>query len=332
MFTNAKIIGPTSAAVYMSQTVARGHAEYVMTRSALSSIWENARLWMQGVYRESTAALEYGSMLDCLTLTPAEFPNRYAVAPEFYESDGMECPKCKSVTDSKSCRACKCDRVSVKVQKPWTLQSDTCKAIVAEYEARGLKIVERDDFNRACAARDCLMNDEYIAALLADSEFQIMATADYPAKTGMVIPVKILIDICPKTIPCLSDMKVNRDISHDAWLRAVADFEYQNQAAMYLDVYNTATGQSRAEFRHVLSESKTGAVGRRWLSAEFIELGRNGTHTTRGFKPGYVDQLEYYAECLAAKQWPGYDDARPGDVERAPVPGWTKVEPAGWMI
>jgi hypothetical protein len=140
-------------------------------------------------------------------------------------------------------------------------------------------------------------------------------------ETGIMVPLKSLIDIVPSAssdnAKALADLKTCVSASPPAWTKAVSDHDYDAQSALYLDLFNAATGQERVEFLHVLQESYAPwQPGKRMLSAEFIELGR----------VKYLDALKRYCQCLAANSWPGYETGK------MVLNGWQLTEPLAYMV
>ena len=60
-----------------------------------------------------------------------------------------------------------------------------------------------------------------------------------------------------------------------AWRSKVFKFNYDAQAALYLDVWEVATGEDRQDFKHIVQESYAPYQTQlRLISAEFLEIGR----------------------------------------------------------
>ena len=105
------------------------------------------------------------------------------------------------------------------------------------------------------------LNDDFaIVEYLQTSRRQVYYTAEWSDPCGIVIPIKILIDLEPAAKHAefgktLGDFKTARDASLRKWARAIDDMRYDMQAAMNLDVFNAATGEKRNDFRHVIQEN-----------------------------------------------------------------------------
>ncbi len=320
VLTAGKVLGPiTDPAVYHNETVKRGDPAIVMGRSSLMEFYRCPKRWLNGYESEDSKATEWGSLVDCLFLTPGEFKNRYAVSPATYPSEGMKCPSCGSVTSAKSCRKCGVERQKVTVEKPWDRNSSYC----AEWEdgQAPRQCIKTTLFGPACDAVKVLESDPEIKALVECSQGQVMATASYQdEETGIVVPLKILIDLLPDKDSqwgkSLCDFKTTDSAAMRAWRSKVFKWNYDAQAALYMDVWEVSTGDDRPSFRHIVQESYAPYQTEiRLMSVEFIEIGRGK----------YQKALKLYCQCLKTNTWPGYDsDCRTID-------GWQLTEPEPWM-
>jgi hypothetical protein len=149
-----------------------------------------------------------------------------------------------------------------------------------------------------------------------------MATASYQdEETGIVVPLKILIDLLPgkdsQWSGTIVDFKTTESAALRKWRSKVYQFNYDAQAAFYLDVWNATTGEDRQDFRNIVQESYAPyQTEKRLTSQEFLEIGRSK----------YMKALALYCACLKSNLWPGYDsDCRTID-------GWQLTEPEPWMV
>lgn len=304
---------------------ARGDARRTMSRSELEDFHRCPSKWIRGTPEESTKATEWGSLIDCLVLTPERFETDYAVAPETYEKRTMMCPDCGSVSDSLKCSKCNCARHDHTLHQPWNWNAKQCEQWRTEREAEGKAIVKHSD---ACAAHKAvarLHEDEIISELLSVSKRQVQINVEYAdPETGIVVPIKCLLDLMPdprsKFGNMLGDLKTTFDASPSAWAKHVFWMGYANQAALYMDATNAATGRQYDTWAHVIQESEPPyETARRILDAEFLQIGR----------ATYLRQLVDYCWCLKKNTWPGYDDWK----ARADLSdGWRIISPQAWML
>jgi hypothetical protein len=320
--TNAKIIGADiSREQYMGNEVPRGHLDYVMSRSSLKQFAACPHRWVSGYKDMDTKFTEWGNLIDCMVLQWHKFDKTFCVTPEKYESRGMQCPECLSITDSATCRKCKTDRVAIIIEKPWDWNATVCQAW--REERNGLAPVKWELHQNAMKAIDVIQKDSVMMGVLLESQKQVMWVAEYhDDETGIVVPLGGLIDIMPDADgdwgAMLIDFKTASTAAPGPWRWVVDDRWYDAQGALYLDACSAA-GEERSIFAHFIQESfEPWEVGKRMLSDEFIEIGRGK----------YLNALKRYCRCLSEKHWPGYDEDHGGTV----ISGFTLVEPDGKML
>lgn len=274
-----------------------------MSRGELMSFNVCPSRWFRGYEdKESSSSTEWGSLLDTLLLSPDAFEDRVAVYPTEYESEVKK---------------------GVFEMKEWNNNAGVCKTWKANHAN---KLFVKDEKNQqAHIALAVLRSDADIAAIVTTAKKQVFVLAEYHDKeTGLVIPVKSLIDIVPdKSLidfaKCLIDFKTCNSAAMRPWTTSVFNFGYHVQGALYMDSYVKATGEDRTDFLHICSESVSPyEVAKRLLSSEFLELGR----------VCYVRALKRYARCLAENHWPGYDEGTNDLV----LNGWRVVSPIAWML
>lgn len=299
-FINAKYLGHgIDPEEYHAQDAKRGMSHFVMSRSQLVNFASSPSRWING-YKEAdedTTSTEWGSLIDCLVTEPHQFDKKFAVKPDTYRSEKGE-------------------------EKPWNGNATVCKEWAAEHESKIL--LKLDSLSRAKFAVSRLELDEEIGEFICCSKKQVMCVAAYKATNGVLVPVKILIDLVPdanheKFGQDLGDLKTDRDASPAKYNRTVEQRRYHWQAAMNLDVFNAACpDESRHSFRHIVSENvHPYEPGRRWLDSEMIQQGR----------AQYTAALEQYAQCIATNIWPSWDDA-PNQL----IAGWSAVKLEAWMV
>lgn len=311
VFVNAKVVGAgVRYEDYAKQEAVRGSAEYVMSRTDLCEFDTCPARWRNGYRDEATKATDWGTLMDCLVLSPDEFTERVAVCPKEYLDKGKKGKP-----------------------KPWNFNARVCYEWRDEQEKDGKLIVKEKLAVAADTAYSILREHDDILFMLENSRKQVMVTAVYQDKeTGIEVPVKCLIDLEPhgsygfeKDEPSpfaksLADFKTCTFAHPWAWEKHVHNFDLHTQGALYLDLFNAVTGEGRDEFRHIIQESyKPWQVAKRILSVEFISLGREK----------YRRILKRYAACLKSGHWADYDEGGPHDVV---LDGWLVTAPADWMV
>lgn len=300
--SNGKVIGKdTDPRSYHKQEARRGERGYVMSRSSLMAFAACPQRWVNGGDGDEpdTDSTSWGELIDCLVLQPDAFFDRYAIQPEIYP--------------------CEPTSKDPRTEKPWSGNADWCRRWKRDKEALGLICITKAEHAEAIEAASIVGRDEFAPSFLIGDR-QVAVTAEFKdEETGLIIPIKCLIDMVPAVLSeCLGDLKTARNASNGVWPRVVFERGYDVQGALYLDAWNAATDEKRNEFRHFIQENfRPWQVGRRLLSAEFIDIGRQR----------YKAALRRYARCLADKFWPGYDD-QSGQI----VKGWSLTEPDVWMV
>src|SRR6185369_14923860 len=186
-----------------------------------------------GYTSEETKATEWGDLVDCLLITPDQTWNRYALAPDTYPDSKTGDPK------------------------PWNANSNWCKNWMEEQAPK--QIIKHNLFGPACDAVKVLESNPEIKALVECSQRQVMATASYQdEETGITVPLKILIDLLPDKDSqwgkSIVDLKTLDCASMRLWRGKMFKWNYDCQAALYLDVWEVATGEDRQDFKHIVQE------------------------------------------------------------------------------
>jgi hypothetical protein len=256
--------------------------------------------WLKGYRRAESDATDFGSLVDCLALTPAQFSKRYVVRPKTYEA-----------VDKKTKES---------VTKPWNGNATVCGEWMDAHSH--LEVVKPDDFNDADNAVASLTLDLAIREILSSIN-QVWCEADYTDRaTGITIRFKVLIDLLPSEKggyrQWIIDLKTSRNASLRAWARDCYALWYHVQAAVYMDVYASAVPEDdRNTWGQIIVENVAPfQTAKRWLTADMVNLGRQT----------YQAALARYCRCLSDGVWPDYDSH-----SRSMIPGWGEVAPEAWM-
>ena len=309
-FQDAKIVGEgVDSERYHQESGLRGTPEFVVSQGALREFERCPLRWVMGYTPPESTAKQWGSMLDCMLLTPDDFEGKYPLRPDTYPAPAKH-------------EKVKKGEIKEGDPLPWNANAAICR----EWEEglNGRKAIKSKTYSDLTVAAKRLRVDPVIEDLLESSVNQVWVTANYhDSETGLVVPCKALIDGVPRAgVPvlehCLWDLKTTRSALPEAWLKWAYQAGLYIQAAWYLDLFNAATGEDRSTWLWVLQENfPPFEVGRRMLSQSFIELGRLF----------YRSALARYCLCLKTGVWPGYDAP---DGQK--LPGWTEVTPLQWML
>lgn len=267
--------------------VPRGDPGYVMSQSSLKLFARNPWAWINGVEIEHSESIEWGSLVDCLLLTPGEFGNAYKIRPKTYPSGNMA--------------------------KPWHSASKWCQAWLAEAEKEGLEVVTYQRYCQALKAAKTAAADPQIAAILDECEREVELRWEYTDHdTGIVVKCKGLLDLLHHQRAFLGDFKTSRDGDEGGFRRKAKSLRYDVQASWYQwGVRENMEGDPQ-HFAFLVQESKSPYPVSHWyLSAEQIEYGRTGFQGRKEWQrfEGYLSMLRRYCRCLADNRWPSYTES-----------------------
>jgi len=311
--------GVSPSAYHAAQTAKRGTPEFVMSPSSLKAFAALPSRWVHGWEPPDSKAKQWGDLLDCRLLTPSQFETRFAVEPAEYPDTGMKCPLCGSITDAKSCRKCKTDRIAVTVMKPWRYGAEFTDAWKAAHVVNNINVVSKPLLERCDAAaarlREVVDGDDTILRWFDCCDNQVLVEGEWRDEaTGLVIPVRCLQDFVPRIrtefAKCLGDLKSTRSAHPIKFQRQAFDFGWHIQAAFDLDLYTAATGEDRNTWCFIIQENyEPWECNRAMYGQEsgmgqpgFIELGRDARYG------GYQGILSNYCACLKSGKWPRYND------------------------
>lgn len=293
-FRDAKVgTSNTPHGVYQDygRGVARGHLAYCQSSGELKKVLGCPQAWHESKPTKSdpTTAMKLGDAVDIIKLTPTHIKERIAVCPEKYTNEKGE-------------------------EKDWNWNAKVCKQFKVDHAgALVLKANEWEKANQMAVNLTKALDRWGLTGEWADGASQVMLTGVYVAKVEgkeIRVPLRALVDKVPspegKLADRLIDLKTTGCGNPFAWQSQVFDLGMHMQAALYLDLWNAATGDERTTFMHVIveNESEDGKYyqcARRILSQRFQMLGRNH----------YVRALSVYARCLATGIWPDYEGLYP---------------------
>lgn len=258
--------------------------------------------------KEPTPAMVIGTLAHLACLEPEQFEDgqSHYVVPDFYETTGMKCPSCGTVTDSKKCRGCKTDREEVIIEKPWTGNSETCREWLANHSDK--PVITRKDV-RNLAGMQVAMNSNPIARRVMNYGHPEVAAFSYHTDTGTLFKAKIdklFTDDDGRL--WISDMKKVQDAR--AFERDAITFGYDLQAAFYTDILRNLGLVVEGFLFVVVEEEPPHGIICYQADMDFIARGR-----TR-----YLRALTAYIEADTSGKWPSYTE----EVRSLNVPGWAK--------
>lgn len=182
-----------------------------------------------------TKSMALGSLVDTLVLEPEFYQERYVMQPRTYETEKTTGRGDKKVTET--------------IEKPWNLNSKTCKAMAEEIAATGKEIVSESDLEKASILRDALMASPEAALAITEGEKQV-SFVWVDEDTG--VKCKGRADLVNSNT--IDDLKTAVDASPEEFARACGRFLYHVQAAAYTEGWNQVSGESKT-FRFIAAET-----------------------------------------------------------------------------
>lgn len=266
---------PTGLHRNVSENIYHARVPGLVSKSALDLVHRSPlhyRAWIDGAEEERSDALDFGSAFHCSMLEPDRFAREYAAEPDF-----GDCRK----KDNKAARD---DwRQSHAGAKLISLEDNTTiAAMVRSVRAHPLasKIIAEGQAEVTLRWKD------------ADTGLECKARADYYVKHRRLV----------------ADIKTAADASKEAFRRAIVNYRYHVQDALYRAAFG-AIGEPIEHFVFVVVEKTAPyAVAEYTLSSDGIQRGY--AHAT--------SDIAMLAECLRNDDWPGY----PVTIQQLDLPPW----------
>jgi len=180
-------------------------------------------------------------------------------------------------------------------------------------DADGKILLVEGDFDDGLRIRDAVHGQPHIANLLQKNNRQIeySAFAELDGVRQRTRP-----DVYLPDDEIMIDPKSTQSASYDDFQRAIVNYRYHIQAAMYPYVWEGAGGGKVREFLFLAIETKPP------FAAALFELDHEC------FDEGwtaYRNAVELYKECVATDTWPGY----PTETQTMALPRWYKSNKEG---
>lgn len=275
--------------------------EFTMSATRIKRLkdpWDDA----YGPPIEPTPAMTRGSLVDCLLLTPEEFPKQFITLPE-------DAPRRPSKAHIKTMKKGSKTEEALIFWKAW------------EAKASSRTLVTKELIDQATERVEDIKGHPVVAELLDCSVRQSIAVCEYKHRTGQKYQAKAMADLLPDldsawgdTIP---DLKIT-DPRDGSLGRQIINMDWHVQSAWYLDTFNQfefnaglSDGAVRKRRLLICCDWDTGMVRLRWIPYAVIEAGRK-TYQAR------IDGLEAYRAAGSPK----YER----EIQAAEIPAWFMKE------
>jgi exodeoxyribonuclease VIII len=192
--------------------------EKAVSKSLICNFIEDPAAWKASVKKEPTAAMQAGSVLDCLLTEPDKFETRYVMSQY--------------------------DEFRTNESKAWR----------QEMIDAGITVLKQDQFDAAQAQLMAIRSKPEAAALLDGARFQVA----FRHKTAHPFASKGLIDILPDDGETIVDLKTCASSaleSKRSLRKYIYDWMYHVQAGCYCEGYSIASGEERTRFKFIFVTS-----------------------------------------------------------------------------
>lgn len=313
-----------------------GKRNWMVSKSLLWDFAKNPRRWLESPPKEITESMRWGSLVDCLTLTPDRFASSYVKQPETYVSKpegdivlttafegewngrAKLCREWKAAQEQAGKTVMTPEQLAEASQaKPWNWNSSTCQQWRENLPA-GVEIVNPFTLAEAEKASRKLCSRDEFREMMDGARTQVAMRFDFSdalhGVEGLNVCAKGLLDVVPalggKWGSSLVDLKTTGKLDDlDQVERTIFSMGYHGQAALYLDMWNALTGENREGFVFVFQLAVAP------YEVAVIELDPSAIVAGREW---YLAAIRKWASTVSSGQW-----ASPWDgIKWAKLPKW----------
>jgi hypothetical protein len=286
----------TEPGIYRGVPLARYHTDWTaepsISSSGLRTIWSAspAHYWDQSFYnpdredRPDTEAMILGRAAHHLLLGEADFRREYAIRPTTYPDDkGAE--------------------------KPWSGNSNWCKAWLAARAAEGLTVVTEAQVEKIKRMAAALATHPMVRAGALNGHIEhSFLWRDH--ETGVLLRAR------PDALPidCLDfgDLKCTADVSDEGIERAIGGFGYHMQAALTRQACRALLGRDLTSFTLICVETtRPHCVRAKTIRPSDMDLADRQIRVA----------LRSFAKGIRTGRWPG-PGGEQTDAEYASITPW----------
>lgn len=241
--------------------------------------------------KPSTAAMEFGNILDCLILTPDRFEGKYTIMPADLEKPGVNILNAKNPSEE--------SKKKIARWNEWTESN------------QGKTWISADDHALAKFLADKTFANEKAKELLS----RVVRTQDKIEWVNKATGLKMIGYKDATGDSFILDLKTSADGSPEGYLKAAYNFGYHIQAGAYLDAEKVLHGKF-PDFFHLVVETTTPYnISVFKADKDFIALG----------KQEYEELLQKIKFCGENNLWyQGYEFHTATGYHQLDIPGWAK--------
>lgn len=188
-------------------------------------------------------------------------------------------------------------------------QTNEAKAWRDETEANGQTILKPDDRNKILGMGISVRQHPRYGDIMRNARIELTLVAKHEA-TGLIRKAR------PDAVPSgnsLVDYKSTKDASPEGFGKEVWNYEYGEQAAYYLDVWNALNERKKTEFLIFACENEPPYMCAVYsVPHELIEYCRKINNA----------RLYTLASCIKTNSWPSY----PTEISDFALPRWAEKE------
>ncbi len=228
--------------------------------------------------KEPTVPMIRGSALDCLLSRPGDYWKEFADAPATYT---------KQITKGRGDK-----KVTVGVECAWNLNSHTCQAVKADWEARGVTLLTYSESLKVRAMQKNVLAHPEAAKIIANSRKQVAVVwIDCTYR----ITCKGVLDFLEDG--AITDLKCTVNASLAGFPRQMDTFGVHTQGAMYSDGVRELNGGLQLPVNIIAAENEAP------YAVAVYNIGEDSLLAGRFI---YKRAMQRYKDCLESGEWPGY--------------------------
>lgn len=238
--------------------------------------------------RESTAEMALGSMIHTALLQPEIFDEEFVVMPDF--AAGL------------------CDDKGNPYSNPKA--TNKYKSLVTQWleDRAGKKVIEASQLELCVNVANAIRNHASASLFIEHSNAFEVSAVWVDQATDLLCKGRL--DAINEQFDCIVDLKTTRDASYHPFSKAIFDYGYHRQGAMYVAGAQAQGIQVKHYVIIAVEKEPPYGVAVYRLDDEALAFGRKELD----------ELLAVYKRCRESGEWPGYSS----EVEDIGLPEWAR--------